>query len=197
MLKKMLAQMFTPEVDYVDYQDGLLVFRASKALKPETSKVKLRMSFGTVAAYVVLQSVEDDRGIYRAQLLNYEVVLENLPHERRAEVRLPRVFRVSSPELPGYAGTTEDISLGGARVATSAPLEKDLEISLRLELDDPELPPLSLLADVMWTARRLDEGYHSGLKFLGLEHSQKRMLERFISERLAAEKRLHTLEAVE
>lgn len=194
MLKRIMAQIFTPEVDYLDFQDGLLVFRSARALQPETGKVKLRMSFGTVAAYIVLLSVEDETRTYRAQLLNYEVVLDNLPHERRADLRLPRVFRVSSPDFPGYAGTTEDISLHGARVATSAPLEKDLEISLTLELDEPELPPMSLLADVMWTARRLTEGYHSGLKFLGLDRSQRKILERFIDERLAAEKRLHTLE---
>jgi hypothetical protein len=194
MLDKIKGLLFTPEVDYVDYQDGLLVFRSQKPLKPDCSKVKLRMSFGTVTAYVLLQSFEEGASHYRAQMLNYEVVLDNLDGERRTDLRLPRVFRVSSPDLPGYTGTTEDISVKGARITTTGPLEKDLEISLRLELDDPEIPPLNVLADVRWTARRLDGGYHSGLKFLGLDRNQHKTIERYVTERLAAERRLHTLE---
>ncbi len=194
MLEKIKELLFTPQVDYVDYQDGLLVFRASRGLKPETSKVKLRLSYGTVTAHLVLQSFEEDAGVYRAQLLNYEVVLDNLDNERRSEMRLPRVFRVSSPELPGYSGTTEDISTRGARIITTGPLEKGSELTLKIELDDPELPPMALLAEVMWSARRLDEGYHSGLKFRELGRTQLRTMERYISDRLAAERRLHTLD---
>lgn len=194
MLDKIKGLLFTPEVDYLDYDDGLLVFRSPKTLKPETQKVKLRLSFGVVTAYIVLQSYDEAEKAYRAQLLNYEVVLDNLDSNRRAEVRLPRRYRVTSQDFPGYNGTTEDISVSGARVATTGPLEKDLEISLTIELDDPELPPMSMLADVKWTARRVDEGYHSGLKFLGLDRNQLKALDRFIAERLAAERRLHTLE---
>jgi hypothetical protein len=195
MLEQIKGLLFTPEGDYVDYDDGLLVFRTRKKLKPECSKLKLRMSFGTVTAYILLQSFEDGAEVYRAQLLNYEVVLDSLNDERRSELRLPRVFRVSSPDLPGYAGTTEDISIKGARIATTGPLERNLEISLKMELDDPELPPMNLLADVMWTARRLDEGYHSGLKFVALEREQVKTIDRYITARLAAERRLHTLES--
>lgn len=186
--------LFTPEVEFVDYSDGLLVFRTAKKLRPECDKVKLRMSFGVVTAFIVLQSWEQETGCYRAELLNYEVVLDHLDGERRNEVRLPRVFRATSPELPGYTATTEDISIRGARLATSAALEKRLEISLRVELDDPELPPMNFLADVKWTAKRVDEGYHSGLEFVGLERSQSRLLDRYINERLAAERRLYTLQ---
>jgi hypothetical protein len=195
MLEQIKGLLFTPEGDYVDYDDGLLVFRTRKKLKPECSKLKLRMSFGTVTAYILLQSFEDGAEVYRAQLLNYEVVLDSLNDERRSELRLPRVFRVSSPDLPGYAGTTEDISIKGARIATTGPLERNLEISLKMELDDPELPPMNLLADVMWTGRRLDEGYHSGLKFVALEREQVKTIDRYITARLAAERRLHTLES--
>ena len=195
MLEQIKGLLFTPEGDYVDYDDGLLVFRTRKKLKPECSKLKLRMSFGTVTAYILLQSFEEGAEVYRAQLLNYEIVLDSLNDERRSELRLPRVFRVSSPDLPGYAGTTEDISIKGARIATTGPLERNLEISLKMELDDPELPPMNLLADVMWTARRLDEGYHSGLKFVALEREQVKTIDRYITARLAAERRLHTLES--
>ena len=194
MLEKIKGLLFTPEVDYLNYDDGLLVFRSPKMLKPETQKVKLRLSFGVVTAYIVLQSYDEAEKAYRAQMLNYEVVLDNLDSNRRAEVRLPRRYRASSQDFPGYNGTTEDISVSGARVATTGPLEKDLEISLTIELDDPELPPMSILADVKWTARRVDEGYHSGLKFLGLDRNQLKALDRFIAERLAVERRLHTLD---
>lgn len=194
MLDKIKGLLFTPEVDYVDYDDGLLLFKAGRKLKPETSRVNLRMSFGKVVAYVVLESFEEATKVHRARLLNYEVVTDHLSQEKRSEVRLPKVFRVTSSDLPGYAATTEDISVRGVRVLTTALLEKDLELDLKIELDDPEVAPMTLAAVVRWTAQRVDQGFHSGLRFISLTRPQEKIITRYIEERLAQERKLHTLE---
>lgn len=194
MLDKIKGLLFTPDVDYVDYEDGLLVFRVAKKLKPEIARVNLRMSFGKVVAHIVLESFDETSAVYRARLLNYEVVTDLLDSEKRTEVRLPKVVRVTGPSLPGYAGTTEDISVNGMRLATSAPIDGDLDLELKIELDDPEIPPMTVLADVRWTGKRVDAGYHSGLRFLGLTRDQTKTIERYISERIAQERKLHTLE---
>lgn len=194
MLDKLKGMLFTPDVDYVDYDDGLLLFHSKRKLKPETSKVNLRMSFGKVAAYVILESYDEPLKVYRAKLLNYEVVTDHLEHEQRTDVRLPKVFRVTSADLPGYAATTEDISLRGVRLTTTAPLERDLDFDLKIELDDPEIPPMTLPVIVRWTATRVDQGFHSGLRFTSLTRQQEKTIERYIDERLAQERKLHTLE---
>lgn len=194
MLDKLKGLLFTPDADYVDYDDGLLLFRTGRKLKPETSRVNLRMSYGKVVAHIILESFDESTSVYRARLLNYEVVTDYLDSEKRLTVRLPKVFRVTSSDLPGYAATTEDISLSGVRLTTTAPLEQDLDLDLKIELDDPEIPPMVLPAIVKWTATRVDQGFHSGLKFTGLTRQQERIIERYIDERIAQERKLHTLE---
>lgn len=188
-----LKGMFTPEVDFVDFKEGLLLFKAAKRLKADTTRVRLKMSFGKVAANIAIQSVDDAAGLYRAKLDNYEVVLENLHDDRRCELRLPRCLKVTSPALPDGRGTTEDISLKGARLLTGGLLEKDAHLSLEIELDHPEPTPINLTAHVLWSAQKVDgEGYHSGLKFLDLDRQQIRTIVRYVNERLALERKLHT-----
>ncbi len=194
MLDKLKGLLFTPDADFVDYNDGLVLFRTGRKLKAETARVNLRMSYGKVVAHIILESFDESMNVYRARLLNYEVVTDHLGQEKRSEVRLPKVFRVTSSDLPGYAATTEDISLSGVRLTTTAPLERDLDLDLKIELDDPEIPPMVLPAIVKWTATRVDQGFHSGLKFTGLTRQQERIIERYISERIAQERKLHTLE---
>ena len=194
MLDKLKGLLFTPEADFIDYDDGLLLFHTGRKLKPETSKINLRMSFGKVVAHIILESYDDEHKTYRARLLNYEVVTDHLDHEKRTDVRLPKVFRVTSSDLPGYAATTEDLSLRGVRLMTTAPLERDLDLELKMELDDPEIPPMILPAVVRWTATRVDQGFHSGLRFTSLTRQQEKTIDRYIGERLAQERKLHTLE---
>ena len=194
MLDTLMGKLFTPSVDFVDYADGLLAFKARKKLKPETQKVILRMSFGTVTAHVELKAFDEASKIYRARLLNYEVVQDALDDDRRGEVRLPGVMRVTSADLPGYSGTTEDLSVGGTRIATSGALEQGRTITIKIELDDPELPDVVVNCEVRWSGRQVnDDGYQSGLRFLNLDRKYHRIIERYVDERLAAERRLHTL----
>lgn len=194
-----LKTMFSlaPVVEFVDYEDGLLSVRSSKALSFENTSVKFKTSFGTILAYVLVESFDFENQVYRLKPLEHEKILDALEVERRESPRLPKVLRASSPSFPGFTGTTEDISLEGARVVTSGPLEITHDIELKIDLDEQGLPSLQMYADVAWTAKKFDGSYHSGLRFQGLTQEAKRMITRYISVRLAMEKKLHTLENVD
>ncbi len=195
MLDKIKSLLtFVPQVEYVDFEDGLLTFRAEKPLTGNVKTVKLKTSYGTLTAHIAIQSFDDEIRVYRAELLNYEVVLDALAIDRRDNVRLPKVVRVTSGDLPGYAGVTEDISVTGSRVSTSGPLETGEIIDLKIELDDPEIPPMTIASQVCWTSRKADNTYHSGLRFQNLDPKKKKMILRYVEDRLALERKLHTLE---
>ena len=198
MLKKLKEMLtFAPTVEYVDFEDGLLAVRSSKALKTNNTVIKLKASYGTVVAHVLVESYDQTNGLYRLKLFEHDVILDSLEIERREGPRLPKVVRVSSQAFPGYSGTTEDISVTGTRINTSGPLELSHDIEIKMELDDPDIPPIRLFADVAWTAVKYDGSYHSGLRYSGLDRETGKVIQRYIEARLAIEKKLHTLEKVD
>ena len=185
-----------PTVEWVSFEDGLLAVRSKKALKTNNNVVKLKTHLGTVLAEVMLESYDKDNQIYRMRLFNRESVLEERDEDRRDQPRLNKVLRVTSPSFPGYSANTEDISSSGARIVSSGPLEVD-NIDFQLELDDPEVPALSINADVCWTAIKSDGQYQSGLRFKEISSFTEKHIKEYIRHRINMEKRLHTLEEVE
>jgi Tfp pilus assembly protein PilZ len=75
----------------------------------------------------------------------------------------------------------EDISIGGVRVSTSAPLEIHKELWVNLTI--PEVPiPISTLCSVMWT-RPVGEGsplFSSGLRFDAINQNDMKKVEAFL-----------------
>lgn len=198
MLQK-IKTMFSmaPFVEPVQIEDGLLKVRAEKPLNFEVRSVKLKTDAGTILAYVLVESYDPNEKLFRIKLLEGKKILDQLGLEDPGKPRLPKVLRATSQHFPGYTGTTEDISEEGCRVVTTAQLELTHDIQVKIELDDPEIPPISMYADVAWTAVKHDGSFHSGLRFQSLEHETRRTIARYIKTRLAMEKRLHTLEEVD
>ena len=198
MLKKLkTALSLAPHVEFVEFEDGLLAVRSKKVLKFETTSVKLKTSQGTILATVLVESYDPTNDLYRLKLLDREIVLDSLNIERREHPRLPKVLRVTSKQFPGFSGTTEDVSLTGARVVTTGLLEIAHDIQMTIELDDAQIPPLTFYADVAWSAQKFDRSFQSGLRFQALDHDTGILIKRYIVNRLALEKKLHTLEDVD
>lgn len=192
-LKKLLFSNLgsTVRVELADYEDGLLSFRSESLVALERTVVNIKTAFGRVMVEVDVQSYDASNQLYRALVINKEDSLDALRIERREQIRLNKVMRVSSRHLPGFTATTEDISTGGARVTTSEPLAEGGKFQLKVELDDVTLPPLRIQAEVRWTAKKADGTSHSGLAFVNPTQLQVKTIQRFISNRLAIEKRLH------
>ncbi len=194
-LKTLLS--LAPKVDFVGFEDGLLVVRGNGKLKFHTTSVKVRSVEGTALAAVLVESYDQQQEVFRLRLLEPEKVPKKLIEQRTSSHRLPKILRTSSPHYPGFTATTEDLSVDGVRVNTKTPLELAYDIRVTIELDDPDLPAIQTFADVVWTGQKFDGSYHSGLRFQGLEQETKSTVKRYINTRLATEKRLHTLEDVD
>ncbi len=187
LLKKLFAPPL-PQVQVVDFDDGLLSFRSTKEL-PFLKAVRVRTmgNTGAVTATLKVTSYDQNEKVYRALLNDAEQKLEEMNLGRRSTVRLPRIMRVLSHQVPGFFCSTEDISVKGMRLATTTPLKVGQALDLQLELDDANTEPLRLAAVVRWCACKGNGSYHSGLEFRGMEHDHgaRITLEQFIEDRLS------------
>ena len=70
-----------------------------------------------------------------------------------------------------YEGMTRDVSLTGASLIATAPIVDGTHITLTLLLTEdgiasPDAEPLTLQAEVMWSAEPTHEGTLAGVRFL-------------------------------
>src|SRR4051812_25384550 len=82
-----------------------------------------------------------------------------------------------------YAGTARNLSLGGLYVSTPTPMAVGTRVTVRLSLPDRRL---TAAAEVVWTAEAApgsggDSGM--GLKFLGLDPSDRAVIEAVLARR--------------
>ena len=91
-LKNMLT--IAPTVDFVGFEDGLLIVRSKKALKTDNTTIKLKTHLGTVVAHVLVESYDTESQVYRLTLFEQESILEPLEKDRRECPRLLKVLRV-------------------------------------------------------------------------------------------------------
>jgi c-di-GMP-binding flagellar brake protein YcgR len=98
--------------------------------------------------------------------------------ERRRDIRLVEenkavVLRMTGEIKPGvptvHYSLTQDISMGGARIMTDAPLERGERVRLDITLSRSR-KRIRAVAEVRWV-RELYEGevYEAGLQFAGLD----------------------------
>lgn len=181
IIKNFFSTLGLPKVEVLEFSDGLLSLRSAKALPLSPVTVKAGVSGGTVRATVSVQSYDEKNGVYRASADTGE--LKKLLVNRRRHPRLNRVMRVTSPAIPGFVSTTEDISIEGARIVSKGPLEVGSQLDLQLELDDANIPTLELRAEVRWSGKKADS-WHAGLQFVDLQRGERKMIEAFIESRL-------------
>lgn len=102
-------------------------------------------------------------------------------HEKRQSVRLDRNLRVISKDLPGFKGTSRDLSLTGMRVEVQAPVPVGAKLELQLDLDDAQATTLQLKGETRWCAPKVNTPFSFiGLHFLDLTQSDKAALRRFL-----------------
>lgn len=179
-----------PVVEFVDFEDGLLAVRSSGVLASETQVVQLETAYGWVVAEVRIASFDTSSQLYRMTLLNHETVLAELRLERRLYPRIKKMVRVLCKDFPGYMGMTENLSVQGACISVQGEIPQLYDIEVKIELDDPSIPPLVAYADVAWSGQKPDGSFHCGIRFLGLDPQVARDLARYVERRLGSEKAL-------
>lgn len=85
-----------------------------------------------------------------------------------------------------YEGTTRDVSQTGASIVATAPIVDGARITLTLLLTEdgiasPDAEPLTLLAEVMWSAEPTHEGTLAGVRFLNVGPEDTKRLAALLS----------------
>jgi c-di-GMP-binding flagellar brake protein YcgR len=107
-----------------------------------------------------------------------------LPADARAAHRLREKLFVSytiAADVAAEYTQTYDIASGGLAMLTNAPLARDVDIVIELELCDDARPRLRLNANVRWsTYDPLLQKYRTGVSFVGRTPEVERQLRRYI-----------------
>lgn len=185
-----LKDKIPPRVDFVSFEDGLLLVRCNRPLTPKDTIVKLRATFGTIMAQVEVQSYDERSKVYRLAIQDHELLLAQLEDERRDSMRLPRMLHARSSVFGEEQALTEDISETGARILTPDPLEPGTLLRLELQLGDWRL---DTEAEVRWSASKMDGSSHCGVHFLALTEGQKYNIRCYVEHHLEKEKELKKL----
>ena len=93
----------------------------------------------------------------------------------------PGAFMAKAAELKDLKQVlSEDISLGGLRLAT--PLALPLGVDLWINLGLPEIPiPMNAIATVMWSRPHPSGGYQNGLQFTAINQADLATVESFVA----------------
>lgn len=191
---KKLLSSFTqsiPVIELIEFTDGLLAFRCERSLPFDVVRVSATTDLGLIAGRVDVCSYDASQRIYRGEVHDTARTLAKWNVPARGTSRLNQSLRVSSPQLPNYFALTEDVSVSGIRVVTELPLQVGLPLEMSLDLDDPAVPTIRLSGEVRWSSRKANGTFHSGVRFVGIERGQHRTVERYVTERLAVQRRVH------
>ncbi|MGE0494806.1 MAG: PilZ domain-containing protein [Vulcanimicrobiota bacterium] len=180
--------LFGPEkVQYVGLKGAMLTFRSGRKKQKVGRPLRIQLAVPVetrvenVKLEVIVDSfrpLPDGGSIVSGRALvdeNYLKTLETLlagvqkPDLGRSARRSERVdvsLRVLSQEVPGYRGVTVDISLHGVQLAIEGPMEPGSYLNLTLELEQSNLPQLTLQGVVVWcreSGKR--KSFNTGIEF--------------------------------
>lgn len=174
-----------PEIQPQVFQDGLLSFHASQKLPMGTVKVLAPTQSGHMEVAIDIQSFDPKEELYRGKVADEVFALDAMRLERRGEFRLPIALRVTSPDLPGRFGRTEDLSLSGVRLTLDGKITPGDYVALTIDLGDPKLPDINIKAEVRWCAEKKEGKYQAGVRFSNLPRDVAKLISQFIKRKVA------------
>lgn len=104
------------------------------------------------------------------------MLMERRQH-RRVSAQVKSLVRVNSHEVEGE---TLDLSVGGARIESTLPVQPGRQIAVKLIVPGDDIPILIHQARVQWT---VDQTF--GVRFVNLQPQELDELERLVDECIA------------
>lgn len=92
-----------------------------------------------------------------------------------------RTYAVRSKSLPNYRALTSEVSMEEATLVLDGQVQAGLELTLHMDLDDPQLPPINLEARVDWCKQRDDKFWVAHLSILSIPEAEKPKLKEFLA----------------
>lgn len=92
-----------------------------------------------------------------------------------------RTYAVRSKGLPNFRALTSEISMESATLVLDGPVNEGAEMTLHMDLDDPQLPPVNIEAKVDWCKQRDDKFWVAHLSVLYIADGAKSQLKQFLA----------------
>lgn len=172
-------------IEPIKYEDGLFWFRSQTELKLSRYQVAAPSKMGYFGVDVDVLSYDENSKMYRAKIIENETfALDAMKIERRKEFRLEAPIAVTSEELSGKKGQTEDLSLNGARLLIGGPLKPGEHIGIKILFNDAVVENLSLRCEVSWCSPTRKGKYHCGVRFFTIDKADRAKIKRYIENRV-------------
>lgn len=157
----------------IELSDGHLTFRSLRPLAPGRHRVLIEGPAGALKVTIEVHGIED--GIYQASL---PTRMTRYGADRRRSERHECPLQIASPFGPAQP---EDVSITGARLAHSAPLELHQQVTLKLS-NPQSVTRLQVKATCVWTRQTGYKQFESGFHFEPLRDWECRWLNRYFAE---------------
>lgn len=92
-----------------------------------------------------------------------------------------RTYAVRSKSLPNFRALTSEVSMEEATLVLDGEVKAGLELTLHLDLDDPQLPPINIEARVDWCKQRDDKYWVAHLTVISMNEDEKPKLKQFLA----------------
>jgi hypothetical protein len=183
----------------IDYGQGVVKFRCSKNLPlgekvegiadlPDGQKMELQ-----------IQLVQRTGGAYSGRVLGPKpgvAILEKLfladisKGKEQMFYKLDsddpthhmRTYAVRSRHLPNFRALTSEVSMSEATLVLHGQVQEGLQLTLHLDLDDPQAPPIDIEAKVDWCKQRDDKFWVARLSVISISDEQKPILKQFLAD---------------
>lgn len=181
------------------YGQGIVHFKCSKTLKPDTAvdgvavlpgnrrfdlSVKiLTAGGGAYTAHVTgpPESIKQLEQVYLPKASGEKEQMFYKPVES-AMTRHARTYAVRSRSFPNFKGTTAELSREGMFVMLTGTVEAGTELSVQIDLDDTGIPPISADATVDWCTQRDMKTWIASLTFKPLSEAADSSLKEFLND---------------
>lgn len=162
---------------YLSHSGSSLTFVSRFRPRQQTLSLTLNVGDADLRMIVLLKQARETRtGDFichgemteGADQLSFPQIPDTAQKYARLFHRTSARLRALSPALPNFKALSVDVSQGGLRLETEAPLTPGARIKMSLDLDIPEQTPIPLTCRVVW-CKPTGKTYEVGLQFMDLE----------------------------
>lgn len=181
-----------------EYGQGIVKFRCSKGLQLGQTVEGVADLPGKKHVDLEVQVVQRIQGGYAARVLGpkeslaeiEKIFLASISGEKEQmyyklnesdPTHHMRTYAVRSKSLPNFRALTSEVSMEDATLVLDGPVQEGLELTLHMDLDDPQLPPINIEARVEWCKQRDDKFWVAHLQVVSISDHDAPLLKQFLA----------------
>lgn len=186
-----------PTFQITGYGQGIVQFACSKSLSPVVPVDGIAVMPDGAKVDLTVNIQDGHSGHYAASVVGPAetlALLEQtfLPHARDQKqqmfykpdedsmTRHARTYAMRCRDFPNFKGVTAELSGEGALVMLSGPVEAGLKTQVTIDLDDTDIDPFSIDAEVVWCKQREEKVWVADIAFPSVSPEVDELMREFL-----------------